>query len=132
MKIAVEFDGTIVKDCYPAIGEELPLASFTLINLIEKGHQILLYTHRTGEELEAAIAWCLENGIQLWGVNGDLPEGGLSKCIIVEADLFIHSKNFGGVPHWSHVFKTLHPDEADFIKLRYIYHNVKRKLKRLS
>ena len=46
MLIAVDFDGTVVEHAYPDIGEELPHAVEVLKELVEAGHQIILWTCR--------------------------------------------------------------------------------------
>ena len=55
MIIAVDFDGTIVENKYPAIGEEMPFATDTLRMLINDRHQLILWTVREGKTLEDAI-----------------------------------------------------------------------------
>ena len=39
MRIAVDFDGTIVEHDYPAIGKEMPFAFQALKEIQKKGHQ---------------------------------------------------------------------------------------------
>lgn len=39
-----------------------------------QGHKIILWTSRDGEDLEKAVAWCHEQGIQFDAVNEPLPE----------------------------------------------------------
>ena len=53
MIIAVDFDGTIVENRYPEIGEERPFATETLKMLIKDRHRLVLWTCREGELLEA-------------------------------------------------------------------------------
>ena len=55
MKIAVDFDGTIVTHEYPAIGEEIPFATETLRQLTAEGHQLILWSVREGETLDEAV-----------------------------------------------------------------------------
>ena len=50
MTIAVDFDGTIVEHKFPAIGNELPFATHTLKTLQEKGHRLILWTYRCGQQ----------------------------------------------------------------------------------
>ena len=57
MVIAVDFDGTIVEHKYPAIGKERPFAVATLKQLMEDGHKLVLWSVRTGELLDEAVAW---------------------------------------------------------------------------
>ena len=49
MLIAVDFDGTIVKHRYPAIGEEIPFAIETLKKLAADRHRLILWTVRSEE-----------------------------------------------------------------------------------
>ena len=55
MKIAVDFDGTIVEHKYPAIGKELLFAIETLKELQRQKHQLILWTYRSGKELDEAV-----------------------------------------------------------------------------
>jgi len=55
VKIAVDFDGTIVEHEYPAIGKEKLFAFQTLKELEKKGALLILWTFRTGKELEEAV-----------------------------------------------------------------------------
>ena len=53
--IAVDFDGTIVSHMYPEIGVDNPNAIRVLKKLIEQGHQLILWTMRSGPELAEAV-----------------------------------------------------------------------------
>jgi hypothetical protein len=70
MKIAVDFDGTVVSHRYPRIGSEIGSVS-VLRDLVKAGHSIILNTMRSGKELDEAIAWFKKNDIPLYGVNED-------------------------------------------------------------
>jgi len=70
MIIAVDFDGTCTTHEYPRIGREIGAAP-VLKRLVEAGHQLILWTMRSGQELEQAVQWFAERGIPLFGVNGD-------------------------------------------------------------
>ena len=133
MKIAVEFDGTIVENSYPDIGKELPFAAFILICLIKHGHKLILYTHRTGQELEAALRWCTEQGIEFWAINKSSPEETIHNNNLrkIDADLFIDGDNLGGIPQWTKIFSMLHPKDADPIRLRLKYgrHKINKTIK---
>ena len=60
--IVVGFDGTCVKDRYPLIGDNIG-AQPILLRLIEKGHDVILFTKRTNLEQLYANRWFGENGI---------------------------------------------------------------------
>lgn len=77
--LCVDFDGTIVQDAFPNIGEPRQgrfHRTFLedLIYLQKKGHKIILWTCREGEHLEQAVAFCKERGLEFDAVNDDLEE----------------------------------------------------------
>lgn len=103
MKIAVDFDGTIVEHRYPEIGREIPFATATLRMLIEQGHKVFLWSVREGELLEAAVEWCAKRGIEFYAVNANYPgetpdDPHYSRKL--KADLFIDDRNVGGLIDW--------------------------------
>lgn len=67
--IAVDFDRTLVEWAFPQIGAEVPLAVDTLKQCIAGGALVVLWTARTGEALAAAVEWCAQRGVVLYGVN---------------------------------------------------------------
>ena len=69
MIFGIDFDGTIVKHTYPTIGEELPGAMKTIKDLQANGHKIILFTMRSGKELEEAVKFLQGQGVILFGVN---------------------------------------------------------------
>jgi hydroxymethylpyrimidine pyrophosphatase-like HAD family hydrolase len=71
MYIGVDFDGTIVDHAYPDIGEPVPGAIETMKMFQEQGHQLILWTMRSGEELQAAVDYLEKNGINLFGINNN-------------------------------------------------------------
>ena len=115
LHIAVDFDGTIVEHKYPEIGAELPGAFDTLKALAEKGHKLILWTFRDGDELQAALDFCLDHGIIFWAVNNSYPEEQHSKYISrkIHADFFIDDRNFGGFPGWDTIRKDLLGEEQN-------------------
>lgn len=68
MIIAVDFDGTCVTHEFPKVGKDIGAVP-VLKRLIEKGHQIILYTMRCDNTLQEAIDWFKKNDIPLLGVN---------------------------------------------------------------
>lgn len=69
--IAVDFDGTLVTHEFPRVGQEVPYAVRTLRAWIANGVKIILWTMRSGKYLDDAVQWCKEQGIELYGVNGN-------------------------------------------------------------
>jgi hypothetical protein len=121
MKIAVDFDGTIVEHMYPAIGKEMLFAFQTLKELQKKGHMLILWTYRAGKELDEAVEYCRMNGIEFYAVNKNYPEEVMNDSISrkVDAELFIDDRNLGGFPGWSAVWQMLNPDNIDFNQTQY-------------
>lgn len=90
MKIAVDFDGTIVTHEFPLVGKNIG-AEHVLRELVDNGHQLILFTmrsdeHSIGEEfakeigvepspvknyLSDALDWFKKEGIPLYGVQSD-------------------------------------------------------------
>ena len=111
MVIAVDFDGTIVQDRYPRIGREMPFATQTLKMLAEEGHRFILWTVRRGAELEEAVEWCRERGVEFYAVNRDFPEENeqtnedYSRKLRV--DMFIDDRNVGGLPDWGSIYQMV-------------------------
>jgi len=71
MIIAVDFDGTVVTHEYPDIGAHIPGAFETLRELTALGHKILLWTMRSGKELDDARKLFAQQGVDLWGANSN-------------------------------------------------------------
>ncbi len=72
--IAVDFDGTLVTDCYPDIGRPKPEIIAALKREKSRGARTILYTCRNGTELSAALLFCEEAGLTFDAVNENLPE----------------------------------------------------------
>ena len=115
MTIAVDFDGTIVEHCYPAIGKERPFAVATLRQLQRDmpDLHLILWTVREGELLEQAVAWCAERGLEFYAVNSNYPEelpspsAGNQGCRKVTADIYIDDRNLDGLPEWTEIYRRV-------------------------
>ncbi len=113
LTIAIDFDGTIVEHKYPKIGKELPLATHTLKALAQKGHRLILWTYRSGRELDEAIEFCQSRGVEFYAINRNFPEEELTTDVSrkILADLYIDDRNLGGIPSWSEIYHAIHPEE---------------------
>jgi hydroxymethylpyrimidine pyrophosphatase-like HAD family hydrolase len=107
--IAIDFDGTIVEDAYPKIGQPMMFAFDTMKKLQNEGHRLILWTYRNGKKLDEAVAFCKKNGIEFYAVNKNYPEeefdGKISRKI--HADLFIDDRNIGGFIGWTEIHKII-------------------------
>lgn len=94
---AVDFDGTLSLNArFPAIGDPNKRLFSALKKVQGDGAIIILYTCRTGADLEAAVAFCGMNGLVFDYINENLPElielyGGDTRKI--NADYYIDDKN---------------------------------------
>ena len=66
MIISVDFDGTVVEHAFPAIGKTKLFAFETLKALQDKKHTLILWTYRAGKELQEAVDFCKQNGIEFY------------------------------------------------------------------
>ncbi len=118
VKIAVDFDGTIVEHMYPEIGKENLFAFRTLKELEKKGAVLILWTFRAGKELDEAVEYCRNNGIEFYAVNKSYPEEIFDDTISrkIDADIFIDDRNIGGFPGWSGIWQILNPYDIQQIE----------------
>ncbi len=112
MTIAVDFDGTIVHDRYPDIGNEKPFAIQTIKMLMQEGHQFVLWSVREDDALEEAVEWCRQRGVEFYAVNqnfvGEDSETTRHYSRKLKVDLFIDDRNIGGLPDWGTIYKMIH------------------------
>ena len=71
--VAVDFDGCLVTNKWPEMGEPNQTLIESLIVLRYYGAQLILWTNREGELLDQAVAFCKEQGLEFDAVNDNLP-----------------------------------------------------------
>lgn len=92
MIIAVDFDGTIVENAYPEIGEPLPGAIETLQAWKQRGHTIIINSCRAGAYQAQMEAWLVRNHVAHDYINENAPERIAqygSDCRKISADIYI-------------------------------------------
>lgn len=112
MRIAVDFDGTIVENQYPAIGVEKPFAVKTLKQLAAEGDDIILWTARSGSLLQDAVDWCESQGLKFYAINSNYHmcvahQNGFSGSRKIHADIFIDDRIVGGFPGWPKIYTKI-------------------------
>lgn len=110
MIIAIDFDGTLVSDRFPEVGEPLMFAFDALRQLKEQGNKLILWTCREDiperKYLTEAVELCRANGIEFDAVNENLPDSpfiemGHSRKVF--ADFYIDDKALQ--PQWNAYFQ---------------------------
>ncbi len=97
--IVIDFDGTVVKHRYPAVGEDIGAVP-VLKKLVENGHHLLLSTMRShdsnGEDtLQPALDWFKEHDITLYGVNENPGQKDWTSSPKVYGNLYIDDSALG-------------------------------------
>jgi hypothetical protein len=93
-KIALDFDGTVCVHQYPSIGRDIGAVP-VLKELISNGHQLVLNTMRSGQELEDAVEWFKDNEIPLYGINSTPGQSTWTSSPKVYAHLYIDDAALG-------------------------------------
>lgn len=102
MIFAIDFDGTIVEDRFPEIGELKPEAQRFIEELQQRGDKWILWTMRAGEKLDKAVKFLESHGLKPDAVNDNL---GIMKMEWlanpnprkVFAHVYIDDRNAGGL-----------------------------------
>ena len=123
MIYAIDFDGTIVKNAWPEIGELKPEAEAFISQIQRDGEKWILWTLRAGEKLDEAIDFLREHGLHPDAVNDNLPEVQRHwpenpNPRKVFADVYIDECNAGGlkwpkarveeIPYWCKVGQVVY------------------------
>lgn len=72
--IAVDFDGTLVEDRFPEIGEPREWVWDDVFEAQKIGAKIILWTSRDNERLKAAVEFCTNRGLHFDAINDNLDE----------------------------------------------------------
>lgn len=96
-RIGLDFDDTCVRGAYPAIGDDVPFCVYVLKRLSAR-NELILYTARTGKQLDDARQWFDARGINIT-LGSQKPN----------LDLFIDDRSLlglpmvGGDPDWKRI-----------------------------
>ena len=100
MIFGIDFDGTIVENAWPEIGEPKQKVVDYIKALQRKGHKWILLTCRHDENLQEAVDWLHEHDLYPETVNDNINEKIRefnSNPRKVYADVYIDDHNAGGV-----------------------------------
>jgi len=116
MILAIDFDGTIVHNKFPAIGELLPNSKEVINQLYDNGHYIIIWTSRDGAELLKAINFLIHTGIKFHRINDNNPvntEKYGSNSRKVYAHMYIDDHNMEGFSGWERVLSAVEQSESN-------------------
>ena len=70
---------------------------------------LILWTVREGKELEDAVNFCKERGLEFYAVNSDFPEDlpEIPQPRKLRVELFIDDRNLGGLPDWGVIYRMI-------------------------
>jgi hypothetical protein len=94
MIIAVDFDGTCVTHSFPYVGKDIGSVP-VLQELVQAGHQLILWTMRDNHYLKDAVEWCMNNNIKLYGIQRNPTQDGWTKSPKCYAELYIDDAALG-------------------------------------
>ena len=120
MIIAIDFDGTIVHDKFPDIGEMVEGAKEAINQLYKDGYTIIIWSCRTKINKARAIEWLVKNGIKYHKFNESCPinvakYGGVDTRKVY-ADIYIDDRMLFKLPTWDEIYwivRDLVPTYAD-------------------
>lgn len=93
--IAVDFDGTCVEHEFPRLGADVPNAVDALKYLVSNGARIILYTMRSGEDLDEAVGWFQKRDIPLYGIQTNPHQSKWTDSPKCDARFCIDDRNIG-------------------------------------
>jgi hypothetical protein len=94
MPIAIDFDGTCVSYEYPSVGKDIG-AQAILKRIVENGGKLILWTMRSGKQLDDAIEWFRANEIPLFGIQANPTQFTWTKSNKCYAKLYIDDAALG-------------------------------------
>lgn len=92
--IGVDFDGTCVTHEYPDVGADIG-AEPVLHRLVSAGHQLVLFTMRSGRELADAVQWFHDRDLPLHGVNHNPDQSSWTSSPKAYAKIYIDDAALG-------------------------------------
>lgn len=73
MIVAVDFDGVLCEDEFPKIGDPHYVVIQLVREIMDAGHEVVLWTSRADRRLREAVEWCEDYGLHFDAVNENAP-----------------------------------------------------------
>jgi rhodanese-related sulfurtransferase len=109
--IAIDFDGTIVTEMYPLVGEEIAGAIESIKRIQSHDNvECVLWTCRSGQQLDDATSWLADRGVHFRYVNCNTDEGieyWKTNPRKIAASIYIDDKSVGGFVGWKKVIEEV-------------------------
>jgi len=120
---AVDFDGTCVTHEYPNVGQNIG-AERVLSKIVEEGGLLILWTMRSGKELQDAVDWFKTHGIPLYGIQRNPTQDEWTESPKAYAQIYIddaalgcplttHTKAERPFVDWNKIEKMFWPELTD-------------------
>ena len=94
MYILLDFDGTCVTHEYPYIGKDIGAVP-VLQRLVKAGHELILWTMRSGKSEKDAELWFRDNNIPLWSIGYNPTQDSWTTSNKAYAQLYIDDAALG-------------------------------------
>lgn len=94
MEIVVDFDGTCTTHDYPNIGKDIGAVP-VLKKLTDNGHNLIIFTMRSGKELNDVVKWYKDNEIPVYGIQTNPTQGGWTSSPKAYGQLYIDDAALG-------------------------------------
>ena len=127
MIVAIDFDGVLCQNEFPRIGPPNYEVVSLVRQLMDAGHEVVLWTSRNGQELEDAVLWCEDRGLSFCAVNEPAPSNAAeyedkypTQSRKIYADIYIDDHNL------EFVYNSRNPQEHMIKCIRRILHNESR------
>jgi len=107
--VGVDFDGTVVTHCYPEIGKDIGAVP-VLKRIVNAGHKIVIFTMRSGKELQDVINWYKEREIPVYGVNENPTQKSWTSSPKAYCHIYIDDASLGAPVKMSHISDKVYID----------------------
>lgn len=107
--IAIDFDGVIVKDDYPLIGE-IQEGAREALDYLNQYCTVIIWTCRDGLSKVEATEWMKDNNIKFDHINQNSPENinrFNNDCRKVYADIYVDDRQVGGFRGWEETLRLI-------------------------
>lgn len=117
--IAIDFDGVIVKDNYPLIGE-IQEGAKEALEYLNQYCTVIIWTCRDGLSKVEATEWMKDNNIKFDHINQNSPENinrFNNDCRKVYADIYVDDRQVGGFRGWEETLRLIKTQLREYYKM---------------